>query len=81
MTLSNERGEQCVGRENLSKSSANTNALSESRRQEARGILRHYPSAAAIECIDQVSPEVDEPDVAHPLPTVDSQNSEKFSPA
>ncbi len=52
---------------------------SERCRREAEAILRHYPSAAQIELIAQMSPSEIEPPAVHRSPTADSQNPGHFA--
>lgn len=79
MTLSAEQARALRGAGEFIKELINAGELSENRQQEARVILRHYPSATEIEHIDQMPLEEIAPAVEHPPATVDSQNPGRFA--
>lgn len=80
MTLPAERARALRWAGEFIKELINAGELSEKRQREARVILRHYPSAAEIEYIDdQVPLGKISPAVEHPLPTTDSQNPGRFA--
>lgn len=79
MTLPNETACALRWAGEFIKELINTGEISEKRQQEARVILRHYPSAAEIGYLDPSPSDKLAPAVAHPPPTVESQNPGRFA--
>lgn len=77
--MSNERVRALRWAGEFIKELSNAGELSEERRQEARVILRHYPSSAEIEYIGQMSLGKITPIIEDPAPTVGSQNAGSFA--